>query len=118
MKMIMMQGGNTTVMRFDTLKYVKMLIAAGFNQEQAESINGTQMMAIETLLSQVATRSEMHSEFQKPRAEMNAEFQNVHTEMKELEYRMKSMVYTCTISIIIAMFTVLGLGIATIPYVT
>lgn len=68
--------------------------------------NEAQMTAIETLLSQVATRAEMHTEFQKVRGEI-----------KDVEHRLKSLIFTSTITIIISMFTIIGLGLAAIPYI-
>lgn len=95
-----------TLMYFDTLKCVKLLTEAGFNSEQAEAINEAQMTNIQILLSQVATKTEMHTEFQK-----------VRSEIKDVEHRLRSFVLTSTITIIVSMFTVIGLGLASLPYI-
>lgn len=74
---------------FDTYKYVKLLEQADFTKKQAEALTEAQMIATQSVLSQVATqsdmrelRSDMQVEFQDVRSEMRAEFQNVRSEMK------------------------------------
>jgi predicted nucleic acid-binding Zn-ribbon protein len=74
---------------FNTLKYVKLLREAGFNQQQAEGLNEATMEAIQVALSQVATqvdlrqlRADIHIEIQSVRAELKAEIQSVRAELK------------------------------------
>lgn len=88
------------------------MLKAGFNQKQAEAISGAQMTQIETLLSQVATKTEMHAEFQK----VNAEFQNVRAEIKDVRHELKAYVHKSTTTIMITMITLAGVILAAIPF--
>ncbi|MFA6038222.1 MAG: hypothetical protein WC748_08915 [Legionellales bacterium] len=94
-----------TLMYFDTFKCVKLLVEAGFNQKQAEAINEAQMTNIQTLLSQVATKAEMHAEFQK-----------VRSEIKDVRHELKAYVHKSTTTILITMITLAGVILAGIPF--
>jgi hypothetical protein len=107
MQIISMQGKNMTLMYFDSLKCVKLLLEAGFNQKQAEIIQKTQMNNINTLLSQVATKSEMHAEFQK-----------VRTEIQDVRHELKEYVHKSTTLMMVTMVTLSGIILAAIPFLS
>lgn len=107
MQTIPMQEKNMTLMYFDSLKCVKLLIESGFNQKQAEAIHEAEMTNINTLLSQVATKSEMHTEFQKVRAEI-----------RDVRHELKEYVHKSTILMMITMITLSGVILAAIPFLS
>lgn len=94
---------------FDTLNYVNTLTKANFTKEQAEALNKAQMMASNVLFEQLATKSEMKTEFAAVRSEMKDLENRLKLDMLEMEGRIKDVVYravTYSIAINVALITI------------
>ncbi|MGA2654848.1 MAG: hypothetical protein ABSF18_02570 [Gammaproteobacteria bacterium] len=116
---------------FDTLEYVKLLTQADFNQKQAEALNGAQMIAMQALLTQVATHANFqdlrvatHNDMQNLRAETHRDMQNLRTEIKDVEHRLekkidaiKPFVYKVMVSIMLSNLTIIGIGVGIIALI-
>lgn len=85
---------------FDTLEYVKLLREVNFEQHQAEGLSKAQIMVAQSLLTHTATQNDLLILQAALKEDIRSEINKLQKEMHQL-----------FIHILIANFTILGLGL-------